>query len=209
MTNPSGPSGASGPSGSSGASGASGSSGASEPTDPGYVYVPMPTQVNFDSTVFKRDASGTRVLTDHADPTAGDVYDGMPASAADVNAPRLDADGHPITGSGDTGALDDPGSMSQFHTKQRFPVGTRTVHHTTYTTHTVGWPTRTWQRYDLWEYDAQTMITSVFPPRSQKGFRFFLVKSYTTDPLGGYPPTDYVKDLANKGGYWFNGKKYP
>lgn len=178
--------------------------------DPTYQYIPIKDRVSFDSSTVKIDKNGDRVLTDFAEPTEGEKYDGMTASVAEVNVPDLDSNGDPVQ-SGDGGVLDDPGSMAQFHTKQRFPVGTRTVHYYSQTENVPGKGRIPVSHWDLWEYQTQrSMITG---PRATytyiNGFAFSLLASYSSNPSARRLPTDYVVELAAKGGYWFNGKRYP
>jgi hypothetical protein len=212
MTDPisDGNTGATGPSGddSTGSSGASGSGDTTNNnSDPGFQYVELPTHVAFDGSRFKWREDGGRVLTDFADLDQGDRYPGMTASARDVDAPKLDDEGNPVESGGDAGGLDDPGSMTQFHTSQRFPLGTRTVHKYQKTLRRSGHD-KVITYWDHWEYQAAQLNPHGLSSGGTKGYVFRLLQSYTDDPISFNMPSAAVKDLATKGGYWLNGKKY-
>lgn len=152
-----------------------------DPAEEEFTFIPVPEQISFDSTMVKIDSKGNRILTDKVYPQEGEVYKGMSASMANV----------PQYATGDTSVLDDPGSMTKLHTKQRFPVGTETVSRLSYVGH--------YSMYYLWTY-------TYFP--AYKGYLFVNTGFYTNEPKSIIPPPKNVMDLYTKGGYWYKGKKY-
>lgn len=173
--------------------------------------MPVLKYYSFDGTNKKFKKDGSIVLSDLVEVDKGDSFDGMEAPVSEVDVPPLDQDGNPMP-EGDTQPLDDPTTMQQWHVLQRFPVGTRTAVKRKKN------PSSKYYEWIVWEYVSSKKL---YRPGSSKltllttGYNFVQVGRYDDEPpvrgRGGdipSPPKDVV-DLAAKGGYWYNGKKYP
>jgi hypothetical protein len=167
-----------------------------------FEYVKVSDKHFFTGSGRKFRSDGTYVMfTDFVESDKGESYPGMPATAAQLKVDGLNEDGEPAqTG----GVLDNPTTMQQWHVLQRFPVGTRTA----IKRGTSGGR----NEWIVWRYATQSMV---YKGKVTKGYLFVQEARYDDAPpvrgRGGdvpSPPKDVV-DLANRGGYWYNGKKYP
>jgi hypothetical protein len=151
-----------------------------------YVKNKLVKKFNVDGTIVKHTDDGRTVMSDFVYRDEGDAYQGMPASMADVEIPKLDENGEEIEGS--TGVLDDPGKYDSLHTKQAFPVGTFTVSLASYAGKLF---------YRVWWYKRFEYHREPVKYRFAMDFQFANWNDM---------PKQYQKAYQEKG-FWYMGKK--